>query len=154
MSKLLFKARSNSLKTNERRHRWRGERNVCGKCERRGEGVVESLEHLIKVCPWYREERDKLERSIVQRVGVQTWENIKGGDNDMEFILGINKEEGDVTEETKIFLGEMWKKRKGEGRYDEEEQEDHNYSLVAREVYPDLSDIVFFSLDSGAQGSP
>ena len=75
----------------------------------------------------YREERDKLERSIVQKVGVQTWENIKGGDNDMEFILGINKEEGDVTEETKIFLGEMWKKRKGEGRYDEEEQEDHNY---------------------------
>ena len=128
-SKLLFKARTNSLEVNERMNRWRGEREACEKCSREDEETVETLEHVIKECPWYERERQNLEMEVRRKIGDQTWERVKEEEGDMEYLLGMDKTEGDLTEVTRKFLGEVWSKRKQEGRYQriEEQQGDHNY---------------------------
>ena len=128
-SRLLFKARSNSLEVNERRNRWLGEQQYCLKCSRRGDEVTETLEHLIKECPWYEDERREYERSVIERIGDQEWERIREGEEDMEYILGFKPEERGIVEDTKKYLGKLWAKRKEEGRINEEEEQrvDHNY---------------------------
>ena len=129
-SQLLFKARSNSLEIGERLNRWRGENARCSKCEGGGEERVESLEHIVRECPWYNEERRELERRIIERIGAQEWNNIKEEEEDMEFVLGFLEGRGEVEEEMKTFLKRMWKKRKEEGRYVREEIRDHAYGHV------------------------
>lgn len=60
---------------------------------------MESLEHIVRECPWYNEERRELERRIIERIGAQEWNNIKEEEEDMEFVLGSLEGRGDVTEE-------------------------------------------------------
>ena len=60
---------------------------------------VESLELIVKECPWYNVERRELERRIIERIGVREWDSIKEEEEDMEFVLGSLEGRGDVTEE-------------------------------------------------------
>ena len=84
-----------------------------------GQERVESLEDC--------EESRALERKITEKTGAQKWNDIKEGDEEMEFILGFKERSEMALEETKGFLKEMWKERKVEGRYIREEGRDHEY---------------------------
>ena len=110
-SSLLFKARTNTLEVNERKKRWGGDNDRCGKCEKRGERIMETLEHVLTECSEYTEERSRLDRNITNKIG-QIWDRKKSDDDrGIKTMLGLKDRDEDVIRYTKKFLREMWTKR-------------------------------------------
>ena len=128
-SKILYKARTNTLEVQERKNRWRGEGAECHKCAEEGEQNIESLEHIIKECPGYIDIRQRWEEDIIRDMGQEHWDRIKQEGEDMETILGFKEEEGISINATKKHLVEIWKRRQitGDIRREIDNQEEHNY---------------------------
>ena len=94
-SQILFQARANSMRLNERnRHREEGETS----CEICGEGELENLGHFLLACGALEEERDE---EVMERNSGATAE---------EWIGNILWKEVDM-ERVKMMLGKMWQKR-------------------------------------------
>ena len=55
----IFKARTNTSEVRERKAKWRGENDKCNKCEKKGEMMIETLEHLIREREAYNEEKNR-----------------------------------------------------------------------------------------------
>ena len=135
-SKLLFKARSNSLEIGERKNRWTGEEEYCKGCLEYGDRITESIEHIIIECPRYFEEREKLIRNIEEEIGRSKWEEIKGEGKELEHLLGFAREGDGMTKLAKGYLGEIWRQRQMEERENPAERrnrimevgEEHNYT--------------------------
>ena len=127
---LLFKARTNTLEVNERKKRWGGENEECRKCEKRGERITETLEHVITECGEYTEERRRLDINITNKLG-QKWDRRKREeDRGLKTILGMQDRDEEVIKYTKKYLKEMWAKRNKKEITKEEvvqRQSDHNY---------------------------
>ena len=111
-SKLLYKARTGSLETNARTRRWNGGEGQCNQCMPGGDQIEETLEHIIIECTKYTQEREVLERDLVEKLGEGRWEEIKQTENrGMELILGFTEEfKGKDMEKIKKFLSKIWKK--------------------------------------------
>ena len=88
-SRLLFKARSNSLEIGERKNRWTGADKDCQACRQLGERVEETLEYIIIECPRYEEERGELMERIIEKIGGGEWNEIMNGEEELKFILGF-----------------------------------------------------------------
>ena len=115
-SRLLFKARTDSLEINEKRRRWGGENDKCEKCEDGMDRQVETLEHFMTECKAYEEERRVFESKVKDKIGWEIWERRKGEeDRGMKLILGL-EENKDIVWDTKHFLNEIWKKRSKKGK--------------------------------------
>ena len=130
-SALLFKARTNTLEVNERRKKWGGENDKCEKCAKRGENIVETLEHVITECGEYTDERNRVDQNISNKIG-HTWERKKREeDRGLKTMLGLENTDKEVVGYTKKFLKEMWikrnkKERQGGGAAQSEQE--HSYS--------------------------
>ena len=108
---LLFKARTNTLETNERKKKWGGENDECEKCEKRGERIKETLEHVLTECSEYMEERNRLDERIRNTLG-QLWNRRKTEeDRGLKTMLGLKDKNEEVVKYTKEFLKEIWRKR-------------------------------------------
>ena len=113
-SRLLFKARSNSLEIGERKYRWTGADKECQACRQLGERIEETLEHVIIECPKYEEERGELMERIIGKIGTREWNEIRNGEEELKYILGFTMERGNLVGFTREFLGRMWKRRQQE----------------------------------------
>ena len=111
-NELLFKARTQFLEVNGRIHRWSAEGcRVCKVCASR---EIESVAHMILECDKYEEEKqifmDLVNSETDERL-FETW-----SDNEREamcFILGLTEVTNVyIIEAMKIFLINIWKKRK------------------------------------------
>ena len=106
-----YKARTNSLEINERKKKWGGENDKCEKCEKRGERITESLEHVLTECSEYAEERNRLDENITRKIG-QLWDRRKmEEDRGLKTMLGLKDKYEEVIKHTKKFLKEVWAKR-------------------------------------------
>ena len=74
----------------------------------------ETLKHFLIECRLYQRERGEFENYIKQNLGETKWQEIKDTDRSMAYILGFIEEEKINLEETKKFLGKIWKKRNEE----------------------------------------
>ena len=110
-SKLLFKARTDSLEVNEKRRKWGGENDKCEKCEDGRDRQIETLEHLMTECKAYEDERREFENKIKDKIGREIWERRKGEDDrGMKLILGLEKNK-EMIKDTKQYLKEIWGKK-------------------------------------------
>ena len=88
-----------------------GENYKYGKCQKRGEDIIETLEHVITECEEYVEERNKLDRNITSEIG-QLWVRKKEEeDRGLKTMLGLENRNDRVIGHTKTFLKEIWMKR-------------------------------------------
>ena len=127
---LLFKARTNTLEVNERKKKWGGANDKCEKCEKRGERITETLEHVLTECSEYTEERNRLDEKITNKLG-QVWVRRKmGEDRGLKTVLGLEDNDKEIVRHAKEFLREIWRKRnkkitlKGKTK----ECQEHNYT--------------------------
>ena len=114
-SSLLFKARTDSLEVNEKKKRWGGEIDTCGKCGRNDDRPVETIEHLLTECCAYEEERLTFNEKMENKLGHEDWTRSKtGNDKGLKIMLGLEGDRKEVIEDTKRYLKEVWKKKKYE----------------------------------------
>ena len=129
---LLFKARTNTLETNERKKKWGGENDECEKCGKRGERIKETLEHVLTECSEYEEERYRLDERIRNKLG-QLWNRRKmEEDRGLKTMLGLKDNNVHVVKYTKEFLKEIWRKRSKKTSEKRETKEISEHSYVKR----------------------
>ncbi len=81
-----------------------------------GEREEETVEHLVTECEAYNTEREKLEKEMMELIGIDAWEKIRNKeDRGIAWLLDL-----DITDEEKSrekmhvmkkFLKKIWKKR-------------------------------------------
>ena len=109
------------------RKKWGGEND---KCEKRGERITETLEHVLTECSEYAEERNRLDEKITNELG-QTWNRRKREeDRGLKTMLGLQNKNQEVIKHTKEFLKETWRKRnkKITIQRKKEKPREHNYT--------------------------
>ena len=126
---LLFKARTNTLETNERKKKWGGEKEECEKCEKRGEKIKETLEHVLTECSEYMEERNRLDEKIKNKLGLLWDRRKREEDRGLKTMLGLIDKNDDVVKYTKEFLRDIWRKRNKKTTIKRKRKEisEHNY---------------------------
>ena len=111
-SELLFKARTCSLETNSRTYRWNESKTkLCLKCNLHEE---ETIEHLLRNCPFYSDHRDTFIDNMKLKVGESEWVKIsrRTEDSDMIYLLGLAGERNKLAiEETMDYIYAIWSKR-------------------------------------------
>ena len=107
-SALLFAARTGSLKTNLRTRFWNEGGSICQFCELETD---ESLLHMIVECNGHMTERDQLMNSVVDRIGQRGLELLMEDEQQgLGYLLGFLGEV-DLTDLSKIYLKQIFKKR-------------------------------------------
>ena len=118
-----------ALETNERKEKWGGDNNKCEKCEKRGERIEETLEHILTECSEYGEERDRLDERIGNKLGPLWGIRKREEDKGLQTMLGLKDKSEEVVKYTKEFLKTIWRKRNGKMRLGREagRSDEHNY---------------------------
>ena len=108
-SRLLFRARTNSLEVRDRTYRFNETREkTCLGCNM---GVDETVEHIMAECPAY--DGDKVIREYKGILGEDKFrELVELEDKGLSFLLGIAENVPvQVVEITKTYLCQVWGKR-------------------------------------------
>ena len=90
-SRLIFRARNNSLEINDRTYKFRGTGKwACQMCSMLE--ANETLDHLITECPAYEQCRDWVVKKYKEILGNGRFDEvIYSGNNGLGFFLGLNE---------------------------------------------------------------
>ena len=110
-SRLLFRARSDTLELNGRK-RGQGGTRWCERCGREGDREVETLEHVLVECAHYSVLRERWMNSVRNVVGEESWTQMRDGElgECISQLLGFGGR-SDLAELTRDFLVGMWARR-------------------------------------------
>ena len=96
--------------------------------------VDETLKHQIIECRHHVKEREVFEKTIIEKLGEREWIEIKRENQEIPYILGLIAENQLNMEDTKKYLGEIWKKERKEVEIVEEGEEvEHKYYRKLKE---------------------